>query len=120
MILDLSKAFDFLPHLLLIKRLEAYGLDNRSYSFLLALVVQKVDSAIPRINYYPVDSAISFRNNYPVDTAIQRLSNRGLEYLQNRLQLLKVGATVSSWELTSRGVPPGSVLGPLLFNVFSQ
>ena len=67
-ILDLSKAFDFLPHLLLIKRLEAYGLDNRSYSFLLALVVQKVDSAIPRINYYPVDSAISFRNNYPLDS----------------------------------------------------
>ena len=68
MILDLSKAFDFLPHLLLIKRLEAYGLDNRSYSFLLALVVQKVDSAIPRINYYPVHSAISFRNNYPLDS----------------------------------------------------
>ena len=25
---------------------------------------------------------------------------------------------MSSWELTSRGVPPGNVLGPLLFNVF--
>ena len=75
MTLDLSKAFDFLLHLLLIKKLEAYGLDNRSCSFL-------------------------------------------LEYLQNRLQRVKVGDVVSSWELTSRGVPPGSVLGPLLFNVF--
>ena len=60
--LDLSKAFDFLLHLLLIKKLEAYGLDNRSCSFL-------------------------------------------PEYLQNRLQRVKVGDAVSSWELTSRGVP---------------
>ena len=73
--LDLSKAFDFLPHLLLIKKLEAYGLDNRCCSFL-------------------------------------------LEHLQNRLQRVKVGDAESSWELTNRGVPPGSVLGPLLFNVF--
>ena len=33
-----------------------------------APVVQKVDSAIHRINYYPVDSAISFRNTYPLDS----------------------------------------------------
>ena len=68
MTLDLSKAFDFLPHLLVIKRLEAYSLDNRSYSFLLALVVQKVDSAFHRINHYPLNSAISFRNTYPLDS----------------------------------------------------
>ena len=70
--LDLSKAFDFLLHLLLIKKLEAYGLDNRSCSFL-------------------------------------------PEFLQNRSQRVKVGDAVPSWELTSKGVPPGSVLGPLLF-----
>ena len=68
-------AFDFHPHLLLIKKLKVYGLDKRSCSFF-------------------------------------------LEYLQNRLQRVKVGDAVSSWELTSRGVPRGSVLGPLLFNVF--
>ena len=34
----------------------------------LAKVVQKVNSAIHRINYYPVDSAISFRNTYPLDS----------------------------------------------------
>ena len=33
-----------------------------------AQVVQKVNSAIHRINYYPVDSAISFRNTYPLDS----------------------------------------------------
>ena len=75
MTLDLSKAFDFPSHLLLIKKLEAYGLDNRSCSFL-------------------------------------------LDYLQNRLQRVKVEDAVSSWELASRGVPQGSVLGPLFINVF--
>ena len=35
----------------------------------LAQVVQKVDSAIQRINLYPVDSAIiGFPNTYPLDS----------------------------------------------------
>ena len=46
-------------------------------------VIQRLDSAIHRINHYPVDSAISFPNtypldsNFPVDSAIQCLNNRG-------------------------------------------
>ena len=49
----------------------------------LALVVQKLDSAIYRINLYPLDNAISFRNIYPlggdfpVDSDIHRLNNWG-------------------------------------------
>ena len=31
-------------------------------------VVQKVDSAIHRINHYPLDSAIGFPNTYPLDS----------------------------------------------------
>ena len=31
-------------------------------------VVQKLDSAIHRINLYPVDSAIGFPNTYPLDS----------------------------------------------------
>ena len=31
-------------------------------------VVQKLDSAIHRINLYPVDNAIGFRNTYPLDS----------------------------------------------------
>ena len=48
------------------------------------MVVQRLDSAIHRINHYPVYSAISFPNTYPldsdfpVDSTIQRLNNRGL------------------------------------------
>ena len=34
----------------------------------LAPVVQKVDSAIHRINHYPADSVIDFRNTYPLDS----------------------------------------------------
>ena len=33
----------------------------------LAPVVQKLDSAIHRINLYPLDSAIGFPNTYPLD-----------------------------------------------------
>ena len=31
-------------------------------------VVQKMNSAIHRINHYPVDSAIGFPNTYPLDS----------------------------------------------------
>ena len=36
----------------------------------LALVVQKVDRAVHRTNYYPVVNAIGFQNAYLVDSAI--------------------------------------------------
>ena len=36
--------------------------------FVLAPVVQKVDSTIHWINHYPVDNAISSRNTYPLDS----------------------------------------------------
>ena len=73
--MDLSKAFDSLPHSLLISKLRAYGLDNSSCAFLQT-------------------------------------------YLTGRFQRVKVGDEVSCWELNRRGVPQGSVLGPLCFNVF--
>ena len=34
----------------------------------LAPVVQKLDSAIHRINHYPVDNAIGFPDTYPLDS----------------------------------------------------
>ena len=38
------------------------------YTYPKAPVVQKLDSAIHRINLYPLDSAIGFPNIYPLDS----------------------------------------------------
>ena len=47
-----------------------------------ALVVQKVDNSIHRINHNPVDSVVRFVNTYPLDGVIQPLNNRGQYFLK--------------------------------------
>ena len=39
-------------------------------------------------------------------------------YLSNRHQRIKINETFSSWKELLLGVPQGSVLGPLLFNIY--
>ena len=74
-LMDLSKAFDCLPHRLLWCQLRKYG-------------------ASPQ--------------------ACQLIRS----YLSNRKQRVEIGRTRSDWVNIIKGVPQGSVFGPLLFNVF--
>ena len=75
LLMDLSKAFDCMPHKLLIAKMKAYGMTNQASSLLES-------------------------------------------YLSDREQRMKIGQTTSSWQNIQKGVPQGSILGPILFNVF--
>ena len=41
-----------------------------------------------------------------------------VSYLLDRTHQIKIGNVVSSWADIQKGVPQGSILGPLIFNVF--
>ena len=72
--MDLSKAFDFVNHSLLLANLNAYGLNSDALQFIRS-------------------------------------------YLMNRKQRVKINSSYSDWEEIKIGVPQGSVLGPLLYNI---
>jgi len=74
-LIDLSKAYDCLPHDLLIAKLASYGVDHHSLTLI-------------------------------------------YDYLKHRRQRVRVGSTFSKWLEIVLGVPQGSILAPILFNIF--
>ena len=73
-LMDLSKAFDCVPHGLIIAKLHAYGFDLTSLEYILS-------------------------------------------YLTNREQSARINAVYSLYEIILSGVPQGSILGPIIFNI---
>lgn len=74
-LMDLSKAFDCLPHDLVAEKLKAYKMSPKALTLL-------------------------------------------TDYLKNRQQCVRVGGCSSTFQSIVKGVPQGSILGPLIFNIF--
>ena len=75
-------------------------------------ILMDLSKAFDTINH---DLLIAKLGAYGFDTASLKLIR---SYLTNRFQRTKVNKSSSSWSKLCLGVPQGTVLGPLLFNIY--
>ena len=83
--------------------------DKHGYS---AAVLMNLSKAFDTINH---DLLLAKLHAYRIKEDSLKLL---MSYLSNRHQRTKVGGKFSTWEESLAGVPQGSVLGPLLFNIY--
>ena len=84
-------------------------LDKRGYG---GAVLMDLSKAFDTLNY---DLLIAKLHAYGFDYSALKLIK---SYLSNRWQRTKINTSFSSWSELITGIPQGSVLGPLLFNIF--
>ena len=85
------------------------ALDNKGFG---GAVLMDLFKAFDTINY---DLLIAKLHAYGFDKNSLKLL---LSYLKNRWHRTRINQNFSSWEELLQGAPQGSVLGPLLFNIY--
>ena len=85
------------------------ALDNNDYVGTMAMDLFKTCDSMPHGLFIAKLRAYGMSKN---------ACNMIMSYLSNRRQHVKISGEVSNWSTINRGVPQGSVLGPLLFNIF--
>ena len=85
------------------------SLDNKGFG---GAILMDLSKAFDTLNH---DLLIAKLHAYGFDKNALKLIK---SYLSTRWQRNKINSSLSTWSELTKGVPQGSVLGPLLFNLF--